>query len=144
GANNVGGVEFGLRYDGNLVDVVDVVEGPFMASPALNTHCERSADTTHFGPDVVQYGCFSTNTDNTYTGASGGNAVATITFHPKATGVLNLVFVKTELADPGVVALPVSSTDGVVNIVDPGQTGGPLQPTPTANPSVKTPTSLPT
>src|SRR5439155_8673944 len=30
GANNVGGVEFGLRYDGNLVDVVDVVEGPFM------------------------------------------------------------------------------------------------------------------
>ena len=52
---------------------------------------------------------------------------------------------KSTLTEPFGSGLPdVTSTDGVVNIVDPGQTGQPLQPTPTANPGLKTPTSLPT
>lgn len=140
GAANVGAYEFAVKYNADVLELVDATDGGFMSARLPNVQCYRGP-AENFAADVVDFGCGVIGTQPA--GADGGGVLGIVTFRPKKTGASDVVFVKRELADPLGAAEFVDTADGIVNIVPPGSTPAPLQPTPTANPVLLTPTAVP-
>ena len=92
---------------------------------------------------TVLLGCGTLQANN---GVSGGGRVATITFTPKDAGKSNLLFTKAELAAylldptaPNGGVIPVTTGSGVIKVAGSGDSNS-IEPTPTYNPTLLTPT----
>ena len=130
-AVGVGAWEFGLEYDPSVLELTALNAGTYLSDQGINQQCFRSDYPTQDGLVAVQYGCGGFGQ---YQEASGDGVLANLTFTPKSTGAVDLVFTKRELATRIGDGLPVESADGIVKVIAPGSGDTDLEPTPTANP----------
>src|SRR5438105_1612977 len=90
-ANNVGGWEFAVKFNPDVLEVVDVVDDGYLAPLGLQISCQRG-QPPRWDADVVDFSCGAIG--GAFTGQGGSGDLATITFRPKKTGSSDLVFMK--------------------------------------------------
>lgn len=137
--NDLNGWEFTIKYNPDVLDYAGVENDTTLIS-ALGPYC--AAPIVDETEGTVRVGCLGTKAKTGTAGVSGSGRFATISFDPKAKGTSPLVFTKISLNNPSADDVPASASQGVVRVMGPGESKpSELEPTPTYNPSLLTPTN---
>jgi len=114
-ACGLGGYQFKVLFDPNVIKYVSVQDGPFLISTGRSAACYNS-----FGHDplngVVTYLCSTLGP--TPPGPEGSGFLAPITFIPVAAGTTSLQFQNTLVAEALGTAIPHTTEDGSVTLAD--------------------------
>ena len=138
--NDAAGVsawEFRLTYNADVLDLETATADQSFLSSLPGQFCPGAIKNEDDG--WVLIGC-ATSQEND--GASGTARLATITFTPKSSGKSNLIFTKAVLSNDVVysnINIPATAGTGVIKVTDGGDNS--VDPTPTVNPSLLTPTN---
>ena len=110
---NLGAFEFELTYDGGVVKVEDVQEGPFLGSSGRRVQC--------LPPDIadssVLLRCVTLGA--TPDGPTGSGVLAVVTFRPTSAGTSPLHFARVILTDPPANTLPAEAEDAALTVTQP-------------------------
>jgi hypothetical protein len=140
-AANVTAWEFQLSYNNNVVDFVSASPDPaFLESSGKPVHCPSVNADEDAGKVIL--GCLVLQpAEGAMSSASGGGKLATLTFNAKHSGKSPLVFTKLELSDatPEFKSLTASGGTGMIKVSGGGESDA-IEPTPTVNPLLLTPT----
>jgi len=134
-AAGVSSWEFRLAYDPDVLDLASASADQSFLSGLPGQYCPAAVTNEDSG--WVQLGCITTGQN---AGKSGSGRVATITFAPKDAGKSNLLFTKVDISDAFAESYDVTAGTGVIKVAGPGDSNA-LEPTPTVNPSLLTPTN---
>ena len=135
--NDAAGVsswEFRLTYNPDVLELDAASADQSFLNSLPGQYCPTPAKDESAG--WVQLGCVTSGQNS---GASGTGKVASITFLPKDSGKSNLLFTGAGLTDHFANSLAVTTGSGVIKVAGDGESNS-IEPTPTYNPSLLTPT----
>jgi len=145
---NMASWDFRLSYDPDVLEFVSATPDKTMLATLGSPSCLQTVvkDPASGAILGVAVGCGVAGLPIGAPGVDGSGKLATIVFKPKAAGTSPLVFTKLSLSTSnsnGTVEefnIPVTGGTGIVRVLAPGESSSGLEPTPTANPSLLTPT----
>jgi len=111
------GVEFKLRYNTTMLNVIEAIEGPFMKDPAWALNGTEMAGPFIEEDYVVLGIILLPHTDGEYVAfPEGSGTLATITFNATVVGSCALELFDTKLSNSVPEPIPHTSADGVVTV----------------------------
>lgn len=113
-ADPVYGAEFGIGYDSDAIDDVDVTSGTYLSEDANTLTAVAGADQD---AEVIEYAQTRAGVD---TGVTGSGVLATVTFSvtDRASGSLSFPLETAELVDPDAERMAVDTVDLTIDIAD--------------------------
>lgn len=147
---NMASWEFELSFDPDVLQFVSATADKTMLASLGSPNCLQSL---HKDPasDVIlgiKIGCAVAGIGLDMPGVDGSGKLAAIVFKPKVSGRSPLVFTKIDLGTSGSedsdisYNIPATGGTGIVRVLAPGESSSGLEPTPTADPSLLTPTVI--
>ena len=109
--SNLGSYEWMLSYDEDLLNLVGVVDGPFLGSTGRAVSCQPAI----LDVGSVRFGCNTTGAAPP--GPDGAGVLSTVTFSAQAQGTSPLDLVWVQLSDPLADDIATSLQDGEVTVV---------------------------